>query len=256
MSTTEKPPGAPPGEFVSEDARAGLRALPGGAQRACGGRGGIPARRARSRGTSRTRPPRGLRWTEPDLVTERALMEPTDEPRTEARAERAGAPDDAARAGREQTDVELDIGPRVTAVFTAAEKAAQHIVDMAREEADDVRRRAEAEAETLLTQRRYQAEEDAARLVAEARAPGRADPVQRRGGGPPEPRNPRAAARSGSARRRGSWRSGSSGRARAFARSPTGCGRPRRSSRLRSQESRARPRPPRRHLVRLHRPPR
>jgi hypothetical protein len=65
--------------------------------------------------------------------------------------------------------VELDIGPRVTAVFTAAERAAQHIVDMAREEANDVRRRAEAEAETHLTQRRYQAEEEAARVVAEAR---------------------------------------------------------------------------------------
>jgi hypothetical protein len=71
---------------------------------------------------------------------------------------------------REPGGVELDIGPRVTAVFTAAEKAAQHIVEMAREEAEDVRRRAEAEAETYLTQRRFQAEEEAARLVAEARA--------------------------------------------------------------------------------------
>lgn len=66
--------------------------------------------------------------------------------------------------------VELDIGPRVTAVFTAAEKAAQHIVEMAREEAEDVRRRAQAESDTLLSQRRYEAEEEAARLLAEARA--------------------------------------------------------------------------------------
>ena len=65
---------------------------------------------------------------------------------------------------------ELNIGPRVTAVFTAAEKAAQHIVTMAREEADDLRRRAEAEAETLLSQRRYQAEEEASRRLADAQA--------------------------------------------------------------------------------------
>jgi vacuolar-type H+-ATPase subunit H len=72
--------------------------------------------------------------------------------------------------------VELDIGPRVTAVFTAAEKAAQHIVDMAREEAEDVRRRAQVEAETLLSQRRYEAEEEAQRLLAEAR--GQADSIR------------------------------------------------------------------------------
>jgi hypothetical protein len=97
-------------------------------------------------------------------------MEPTDEPTREAEPgepERLTSPP---AAPRETGGVELDIGPRVTAVFTAAEKAAQHIVEMAREEAEDVRRRAEAEAETLLTQRRYQAEEEAARLLAEARA--------------------------------------------------------------------------------------
>jgi len=65
---------------------------------------------------------------------------------------------------------ELSIGPRVTAVFTAAEKAAQHIVTMAREEADDLRRRAETEAESLLSQRRYQAEEEASRRIADAQA--------------------------------------------------------------------------------------
>jgi hypothetical protein len=105
-----------------------------------------------------------------DLLTERTAMEPTDESTSEpepSEPERLTAPPAESREG---SSVELDIGPRVTAVFTAAERAAQHIVDMAREEADDVRRRAEAEAETHLTQRRFQAEEEAARLVAEARA--------------------------------------------------------------------------------------
>lgn len=104
-----------------------------------------------------------------DLASERAPMDTPDEPRTEAEPnepERLTTPP----GGRETGAVELDIGPRVTAVFTAAERAAQHIVDMAREEAEDVRRRAEAEAETQVTQRRYQAEEEAARMVAEARA--------------------------------------------------------------------------------------
>ncbi len=83
-----------------------------------------------------------------DLLTERAPMEPTDEPRSESEPsepERLTAPPGAPR---DAAGVELDIGPRVTAVFTAAEKAAQHIVEMAREEAEDVRRRAEAEAES------------------------------------------------------------------------------------------------------------
>jgi len=110
-------------------------------------------------------------------------MEPTDERRSEARPDEPerlttppSAPQEPQRltmppsAPSETGGVELDIGPRVTAVFTAAEKAAHHIVQMAREEAEDVRRRAEAEAETIRSQRRYQAEEDAARLVAEARA--------------------------------------------------------------------------------------
>jgi hypothetical protein len=99
-----------------------------------------------------------------DLLSERVPMEASDEfPRQPEPTEpqRMTTPSPGA--------VELDIGPRVTAVFTAAEKAAQHIVEMAREEAEDVRRRAEAEAESHQTQRRYQAEEEAARLVAEAR---------------------------------------------------------------------------------------
>ncbi len=104
-----------------------------------------------------------------DLLRERSPMDTSDEPRTAQpnEPERLTTPPGAARdAGA----VEVDIGPRVTAVFTAAERAAQHIVDMAREEAEDVRRRAEVDAESHATQRRYQAEEEAARLVAEARS--------------------------------------------------------------------------------------
>ncbi|HEY7196582.1 MAG TPA: hypothetical protein VH306_05315 [Gaiellaceae bacterium] len=98
-------------------------------------------------------------------------MEPPDD----AGSGRAD-PEPEPMTGSAPSGVELQIGPRVTAVFTAAEKAAQHIVTMAREEAEDVRRRAEAEAEALLTQRRYQAEEEAARIVAEARM--QADQIQ------------------------------------------------------------------------------
>jgi hypothetical protein len=39
-----------------------------------------------------------------------------------------------------------EISARVSAVFTAAEKAAQHMLTMAREEADDIRRRAQTHA--------------------------------------------------------------------------------------------------------------
>lgn len=105
-----------------------------------------------------------------DLLTERATMEPQDESRSEARQDEPERLTTPPGVPRDAADVEFDIGPRVTAVFTAAERAAQHIVDMAREEADDVRRRAEAEVESLMTQRRFQAEEEASRLVAEARA--------------------------------------------------------------------------------------
>lgn len=64
------------------------------------------------------------------------------------------------------------VGARVTAVFTAAEKAAQHIVILAREEADDIRRQARAEAETLLRERRHEAEREAQDALASARAEG------------------------------------------------------------------------------------
>ena len=106
-----------------------------------------------------------------------------------ARRARWKHPDEFGRDNPQSGADELDIGPRVTAVFTAAERAAQHIVEMAREEAEDVRRRAQAEVETLLSQRRYEAEEEASRLLAEARVQADAiratadEEARQRGGG-------------------------------------------------------------------------
>ena len=62
-----------------------------------------------------------------------------------------------------------EISARVSAVFTAAEKAAQHMLTMAREEADDIRRSANTDAEVMRTQLRAEAEQEAARLVGQAR---------------------------------------------------------------------------------------
>jgi hypothetical protein len=57
------------------------------------------------------------------------------------------------------------VGARVTAVFTAAEKAAEHIMSLAREEADDVRRRAHAEIDTYRQECRNTAEQEAQRII-------------------------------------------------------------------------------------------
>jgi hypothetical protein len=62
-----------------------------------------------------------------------------------------------------------EISARVSAVFTAAEKAAQHMLTMAREEADDIRRRAQTDAEAVRTQMRAEVEQETARLVDQAR---------------------------------------------------------------------------------------
>jgi hypothetical protein len=76
--------------------------------------------------------------------------------------------------GERDDDRELDsaagIGPRVSAVFTAAEQAAEHILQMARAEAEDIRRSAESEIEALRAQRRNEAEREARALVEDARA--------------------------------------------------------------------------------------
>jgi vacuolar-type H+-ATPase subunit H len=63
-----------------------------------------------------------------------------------------------------------EISARVSAVFTAAEKAAQHMLTMAREEADDIRRKAHSDADAARTQLRVEAEQEAARMVEQARA--------------------------------------------------------------------------------------
>src|SRR5262245_40487355 len=68
------------------------------------------------------------------------------------------------------------IGARVTAVFTAAEKAGQHIVSLAREEAEDIKREARAEAEAYLRERKLQADVEVEKIFADARA--RADVIE------------------------------------------------------------------------------
>jgi dsDNA-specific endonuclease/ATPase MutS2 len=72
-------------------------------------------------------------------------------------------------ANGEDTSAGAEISARVSAVFTAAEKAAQHVLTMAREEADDIRRKAHSDAEATRTQLRVEAQQEAARLVEQAR---------------------------------------------------------------------------------------
>jgi cell division septum initiation protein DivIVA len=79
-------------------------------------------------------------------------------------AEEASAPDHLAETGDDN-----GVGARVNAVFTAAEKAAQHILEMARAEGDDLRRQARAEADATMKQWRVEAEREAERIVADAR---------------------------------------------------------------------------------------
>jgi hypothetical protein len=79
----------------------------------------------------------------------------------------------SASAEAEQPEASEDdsgIGARVTAVFTAAEKAGQHIVSLAREEADDIKREATAEAEAYLRERRLEADVEVEKIFADARS--------------------------------------------------------------------------------------
>ena len=66
------------------------------------------------------------------------------------------------------------IGARVNAVFTAAEKAAQHMLEMAREEGEDIRRQARAEADALAQQLRVEAERGVEQILEDARLQGEA----------------------------------------------------------------------------------
>jgi hypothetical protein len=76
-----------------------------------------------------------------------------------------------------------EISARVSAVFTAAEKAAQHMLTMAREEADDIRRRAYSDGEALRTQLRVEAEREASGLIDQAREEAAAIQEERKAAG-------------------------------------------------------------------------
>jgi F0F1-type ATP synthase membrane subunit b/b' len=69
----------------------------------------------------------------------------------------------------EASEDDSGIGARVTAVFTAAEKAGQHIVTLAREEAEDIRREARAEADAYLREQKLQADKEVEQIFADAR---------------------------------------------------------------------------------------
>ena len=76
---------------------------------------------------------------------------------------------EAPAAGVETSDDDQGIGARVTAVFTAAEKAGQHIVTLAREEAEDIRRQARAEAEAYQREQKLQADKEVQQIFSDAR---------------------------------------------------------------------------------------
>jgi cell division septum initiation protein DivIVA len=67
---------------------------------------------------------------------------------------------------------EVGVGARVDAVFVAAEKAAAHILALAREEADEVRRQARGEAEAIARQQRNELDQEVERVLADARRQG------------------------------------------------------------------------------------
>jgi cell division septum initiation protein DivIVA len=67
---------------------------------------------------------------------------------------------------------EVGVGARVDAVFVAAEKAAAHILALAREEADEVRRQARGEAEGIARQQRTELDQEVERVLADARRQG------------------------------------------------------------------------------------
>jgi hypothetical protein len=94
---------------------------------------------------------------------EAAVEEGTEQ---EQELEAAGQPE-ASEAGASEDD--QGIGARVTAVFTAAEKAGQHIVALAREEAEDILRQARAEAEAYLREQKLQADKDVEQIFGDAR---------------------------------------------------------------------------------------
>ena len=90
---------------------------------------------------------------------EQELESPAHEARTpEGQTLEASGPED-----------DTGFGARVTAVFTAAEKAGQHIVALAREEAEDILRQAKAEAEAYRREQMLTADKEVEQIYAEAR---------------------------------------------------------------------------------------
>ena len=76
---------------------------------------------------------------------------------------------EAPPAPEAESSEDAGIGARVTAVFTAAEKAGQHIVTLAREEADDIIRQARAEAEAYNREQKLNVDQEIEGVFAEAR---------------------------------------------------------------------------------------
>jgi hypothetical protein len=83
--------------------------------------------------------------------------------------ERPPADDESGSVPQEDAE-EGGIGARVDAVFVAAEKAAAHIISLAREEAEDLRRHTRAESEAERRALRTEADREVERLLADARA--------------------------------------------------------------------------------------
>jgi hypothetical protein len=92
-----------------------------------------------------------------------------DEQHNAAEAPQAAAPEESTLTPGASED-DSGIGARVTAVFTAAEKAGQHIVSLSREEAEDIKREARAEAEAYLRERKLEADIEVEKIFAEARS--------------------------------------------------------------------------------------
>jgi hypothetical protein len=94
----------------------------------------------------------------------------TEEMRSEAMDEEASVRESKQAVDQgAASDDDQGIGARVTAVFTAAEKAGQHIVTLAREEAEDILREARAEAEAYLREQKIAADKEVEGIFAEAR---------------------------------------------------------------------------------------
>ena len=100
-----------------------------------------------------------MRQAPPEAAVEEGTEEEQEvEAQAEPQAPEMGASED-----------DQGIGARVTAVFTAAEKAGQHIVTLAREEADDILRQARAEADAYLREQKLQADKEVEQIFADAR---------------------------------------------------------------------------------------